>query len=158
MKIEVSAALGKGPSKKTAFDSALAEVDMHNYNLVEFSSVIPPNAEVEVVESVEKSFVTGSAVSVVLSVDYSTPKDDRSAYAELCWNQSRSGSGYFIESTDGESVSKEELDHIESNREQSFISRPESVASVSGNTDEYNCSIVLGVYGRIDTEYNESPY
>lgn len=158
MKIEVSSASAEGPSRKTAFDSALAEVDMHNYNLVEFSSVIPPSAEVEVVESVNQSFVTGSAVSVVLSIDYSTPNDDEAAYAELCWNQSESGSGYFIESTNGEKVTQEELDHIESNREQSFTSRPESVAAISDNTDEYNCSIVVGVYGRIETEYNESPY
>lgn len=158
MKIEVASATSKGSSRKTTFDSALKKIDMHNYNLVELSSVVPPSADIETVESIGQSFTTGSVVSVVSSVDYSEPESNESAYAELYWNQSEFGSGYFIESEDGKEVTDEQLDRMESNRSQDFQSKPSQLASISSNTDSYNCSLVIAVFGRIRTEYKENPH
>ena len=47
MKIKVSSAVGSGPTALGAFDAALRNAGIENYNLIPLSSVIPTGAELE---------------------------------------------------------------------------------------------------------------
>jgi arginine decarboxylase len=44
--IQVTSGVGRGPTKLAAFDAALREAGVHNFNLLCLSSVIPPASEV----------------------------------------------------------------------------------------------------------------
>lgn len=46
MNIHIAKGSGKGPTTLSAFDSALNQVGIANYNLLRLSSVIPPNAKI----------------------------------------------------------------------------------------------------------------
>lgn len=49
--IDIRTATGVGPTSLAAFDAALVEARVANYNLVRLSSVIPPNSQVAAVDS-----------------------------------------------------------------------------------------------------------
>jgi arginine decarboxylase len=46
MQIHVGSGVGSGPTKLAAFDAALIETGVGNYNLLKLSSVIPPKAKI----------------------------------------------------------------------------------------------------------------
>jgi len=45
MKIEIVKGKGQGKTSKSAFDNALADAGIADYNIIELSSVIPPHSE-----------------------------------------------------------------------------------------------------------------
>jgi arginine decarboxylase len=47
MLIKISSGVGTGPTALGAFDAALRNAGIENYNLISLSSVIPPAAELE---------------------------------------------------------------------------------------------------------------
>lgn len=50
MTIKVARGAGKASTPLSAFDAALKDAGVYNYNLITLSSVIPPNSKVEKVE------------------------------------------------------------------------------------------------------------
>ena len=46
MQIHIGSGIGTGPTTMAAFDSALNEVGICNYNLIYLSSIVPPKAEI----------------------------------------------------------------------------------------------------------------
>jgi arginine decarboxylase len=48
MEINVTAGIGSGPTTLAAFDAALNDAGVANYNIIALSSVIPPNSEIKV--------------------------------------------------------------------------------------------------------------
>lgn len=46
MKITVTSGIGKGETTLSAFDNALKDAGVYNYNLIKLSSVIPPNSKI----------------------------------------------------------------------------------------------------------------
>lgn len=67
MKIRIVWGRSEGPTRVSAFDSALCEAGIHNLNLIQLSSIIPPKAEVIEVGRVEQKEQVGSIGKVVLA-------------------------------------------------------------------------------------------
>jgi arginine decarboxylase (EC 4.1.1.19) len=58
---------GVGPTEKAAFDAALADAGLHQYNLRRLSSVIPADVTVESTGTAPELGPTGNVLDVVLA-------------------------------------------------------------------------------------------
>jgi arginine decarboxylase len=67
MRVHVVSGLGRGPTETAAYDAALADAGVHNYNLVPVSSVLPADAAVESVDTVPSLGPAGARLTVVQS-------------------------------------------------------------------------------------------
>lgn len=103
--IEIVYGTGEGPTTLSAFDSALADGGIHNYNLVELSSVIPKDTEIINTGKHEEKWNVGDLVAVVLSENTSSIKGNTIA-AGIGWATAEEG-GVFFEIT-GENISEVE--------------------------------------------------
>lgn len=96
MIINITKGVGKGRTKISAFDNALNNAGIANYNLIYLSSIIPTNASV-CKQKIEPSKNMGNRLYVVLSHAYvSTPGEW--AWAGLGWIVHPNG-GIFVEAT-----------------------------------------------------------
>jgi arginine decarboxylase len=102
MPIELVWGTGAGRTELGAFDAALSDANVHNYNLIELSSIVPEGATVERVGSLEPGrWTTGDLLAVVLASNTSATEGDRIA-AGLGWELAEEG-GVFVEN-DAETV------------------------------------------------------
>jgi arginine decarboxylase len=85
------------PTALSSFDAALAEANVHNYNLVSLSSVIPAEPPVERVGTAPDLGPAGEGLTVVQSYETVDPGSDDPAVAGLGWLRSESGRGIFYE-------------------------------------------------------------
>lgn len=99
MKIVVCSGSGTGDTKLSAFDNALKNAGVYNYNLIKLSSVIPPNSElvIEKYKSPENEF--GDRLYVVCAEER-TDLVGRSIAAGIGWYQWGDGRGVFAEHHD----------------------------------------------------------
>ena len=101
MKIYLASGLGSGPTKLSAFDSALNHAGVANYNLLRLSSVIPPKSEIISSDSPIPMEVMpggwGDRLYVVMAEErVDTPNVE--AWAGIGWVQEKeSGKGLFVE-------------------------------------------------------------
>ena len=66
---------GPHPYETFSFDSALLAAKIENFNIVPYSSVLPPGLSIVAIESVESSFYHGAVLEVILAqigITYST--------------------------------------------------------------------------------------
>jgi arginine decarboxylase len=94
--IHISTGVGAGPTDLAAYDAALAAVNVHDYNLVAVSSVIPPGATIRQVEEIPPLGAAGGRLFVVESV--AVDAGDVPVAAILGWTD-REGQGLFYEAT-----------------------------------------------------------
>jgi Uncharacterized conserved protein len=92
--IHISTGVGAGPTDLAAYDAALAAANVHEYNLVSVSSVIPPGATVRRVETIPPLGAAGEQLFVVESV--AIDAGDKPVAAVLGWTD-REGQGLFYE-------------------------------------------------------------
>lgn len=99
MKIQLSSAIGTGPTRLSAFDDALLKTGTANYNLIRLSSVIPPGSEIKVYP---KKIQTepgqwGDRLYVVMAEERThTPNTE--AWAGIGWVQDKkTGKGLLVE-------------------------------------------------------------
>jgi arginine decarboxylase len=96
MSIEVVWGTGAARTELGAFDAALSDANVHNYNLVELSSIVPEGATVERVGALDPGrWATGDLVAVVLASRTSSTPGERVA-AGLGWELAAEG-GVFVE-------------------------------------------------------------
>jgi arginine decarboxylase len=96
MPIEVVWGTGSGGTELGAFDAALSDANVHNYNLVELSSIVPEGAAVECVDALEPGrWTTGDLLAVVLASNTSSTEGEQIA-AGLGWELAAEG-GVFME-------------------------------------------------------------
>jgi len=97
MQIKITSGVGSGPTALGAFDAALRNAGIENYNLIPLSSVIPPGAEILRVRPTVRSSEYGHRLYVVMARhDASEPGEE--AWAGLGWTQEpESGRGLFVE-------------------------------------------------------------
>ncbi|WP_435066576.1 pyruvoyl-dependent arginine decarboxylase [Haloplanus sp. C73] len=96
MPVELVWGTGTATTELGAFDAALSEANVHNYNLVELSSIVPEGATVDCVGELEPGrWTTGDLVAAVLASNTSTESGDRIA-AGLGWELADEG-GVFME-------------------------------------------------------------
>ncbi|MHA2271723.1 MAG: pyruvoyl-dependent arginine decarboxylase [Candidatus Hodarchaeales archaeon] len=163
--ITVVKATGIGSTAKSAFDAALHQVNIHNFNLLPLSSVIPPNTKVVRRERFQRAPLPGSMQPVVMAnITYSEPGEQISA--GVGWRQAREG-GIFVEVNlrDSQEVLLEELRagvmEIASHREWEWIGDPEfeTAEIIVPDNGKWASALVCAVYewvqvwgGILDTE------
>ena len=97
MLIKVTAAVGSGPTALAAFDAALRNSGIENYNLIALSSVIPVGATVERACFYSPAREYGHRLYVVIARSDASQIGEE-AWAGLGWTQEpESGRGLFVE-------------------------------------------------------------
>lgn len=96
MNITIMSGKGYGKTPLSAFDAALKDAGIYNYNLITMSSIIPPGSKIK-----EKKFVTpddeyGNKLYVVKS-EIRTRESGKFIGAALGWYQLPDGRGVFVE-------------------------------------------------------------
>jgi len=144
---------GAGPTAMAAYDDALAAANVHNYNLVAVSSVVPATASIEAVGEAPDLGPAGERLTVVEGRATVDPGSSEPAVAGLGWDREPDGPGIFYEAsgTDSDAV----LDAVEAGlaagrelREWSFGDRGHKLAVAEPDSKRYVTALVLAVYGR----------
>lgn len=95
--IALACGLGEGPTPLAAFDAALRDAGVANYNLICLSSVIPPGSVIERRKWVTPREDWGRRLYCVLS-EMREDRPGRSAHAGIGWvRDAQSGAGLFVE-------------------------------------------------------------
>jgi arginine decarboxylase len=149
MQIRVVTGTDTGPTAVAAYDAALADAGVHNYNITTVSSVIPEGSTVEVLDSAPDLGPVGERLTVVEA--RATSEEGEGAAAGLGWTTTGSGRGLFYEATgsDTETVRERVVAGLESGRalrEWSFVDEDIVTARAAGE-EPYATAVVLGIYG-----------
>ncbi|MBP6930022.1 pyruvoyl-dependent arginine decarboxylase [Patescibacteria group bacterium] len=95
--ITISSGQGEGSTKLAAFDAALWDAGVANYNLIKLSSVIPPNSKLIIGSPGNpRGKKVGERLYVVLA-EKREDKAGEEAWAGLGWVQAKNGHGLFVE-------------------------------------------------------------
>lgn len=153
MKIRVTWGSGEGDTKKAAFDMALWDAGIANYNLIELSSVIPEGSDIVVgkADMNGRSHEHGHKLYVVLSCKYQESAGGN-AVAGVGWMLTKSDykKGLFVEIT-GEDEDKvrddilKSLGAMASYRPEEYGEPAMKVTSSTCN-GRISCSLVAAVY------------
>jgi arginine decarboxylase len=141
---------GRGPTEVAAYDAALADANLHNYNLVHVSSIIPAGAEVEAPGDAPDLGPAGDRVTVVEAA--ASKAGPSVVSAGLGWATGE-GPGLFYEAaggTDAETVEtrvREGLDAGQALRDWSIADVSVRTVTIEAEAGEYAAAVVLGVYG-----------
>ena len=149
------------PTKMAAYDAALADAGIENYNLVTVSSVIPADATVEAVGTAPDLGPVGDRLTVVQA--YGTLEGEGSASASLAWAQSEGGTGpgLFYEfggAVEPETAHTRALEGLEAGqslREWDFGLEEASVRteSATGDGRGWTAAVVAAVYGESESMF-----
>jgi arginine decarboxylase len=154
---------GVGPTALSAYDAALADAGLHNYNLVTVTSVIPAGAPLEVVGTAPDLGPVGGRLAIVegrgtvspATADRDADAGDATAgraAAALAWARDDEGRGLFYEAdgTDSEhvrEVAERGLRRGGKLREWSLGDRETVVRTTPARREAHACVVVCGVYG-----------
>lgn len=152
--IRLGSGVGRARTKLAAFDAALLDVGVANFNLVRLSSVIPPGTRLEVCSGpVDPAGQWGDRLYVVVA-EWRTDVPGAQAWAGIGWMQSPlGGQGLFVEH-EGESEAEVRSD-IEASLSELRAGRGEAGQElgpaqmlVQGVTcvDQPVCALVMAVY------------
>lgn len=97
--IRVAWGTATGPTAMAAYDAALAEANLHDFNLVTVSSVVPAGADVAVVGTAPDLGPAGDRLTVVQSRADREPGATEPGVAGLGWARSADGPGILYEAT-----------------------------------------------------------
>lgn len=148
--IRVVSGTGSGPTETAAYDAALAGANVHNYNLVTVSSVIPADGTVTKEGEAPDLGPAGHRLTVVEGS--ATVAGPGVASASLAWTTG-DGPGLFYESagpTDPNTVETRARQGIEAGlelRDWSIDGIETTTESTDADTGEYACAVVVAVYG-----------
>jgi arginine decarboxylase len=141
-----------GPTPMASYDAALADANLHEYNLVSVSSVVPATATIEAVGTAPELGPTGDRLAVVEGCRTVTADESGPAVATLAWARGPDGSGVFYEAggTEPDAV----VDRVETGleagcelREWAVTERGRRTASIPARPDAPVTAVVLAVYG-----------
>lgn len=93
----VTSGIGEGQTKLSAFDAALWDAGIANFNLIKLSSIIPPESKIKICHlknNGKNGF--GDKLYVVLAEKRESEKG-REAWAGIGWVQTKDGRGLFVE-------------------------------------------------------------
>lgn len=151
MPIRVVWGTGTAPTGMAAYDAALADANVHNYNLVSVSSVIPADIDVEKVGTAPDLGPAGNRLTVVEARASAAGPCHLSAC--LGWAETDGGPGLFYEEagkTDAGDVEQRVsagLDAGKELRDWEFVNDSLQSVSLDVEPGEYGATIVLAVYG-----------
>lgn len=96
MIIYVTSGIGEGKTPLSAFDAALKDAGVHNFNLIILSSVIPPKSVIKLRKFKAKLEDWGSKLYVV-KAEIRSRQSGMYIGAALGWYQMKDGKGVFVE-------------------------------------------------------------
>lgn len=150
--IHVAGGVGVGPTEMSAYDAALADANLHNYNLVTVSSVIPADGHLEIVDEAPDLGPAGNRLTVVQGEIVAGPDADSAAITTGIGWASGPGPGLFYEAsgTDPESVDAEIRRGLDAGcelREWTITDRDLKLSTVEPVDGSYTAAVVLAAYG-----------
>jgi arginine decarboxylase len=151
MTISVVWGTGTAPTEMAAYDAALADAGVHNYNLVTVSSVIPADADVEAVGTAPDLGPAGNRLTVVEA--HANAAGPRHVSAALAWAKRDEEPGLFYEvadDTDAADVEARVRTGIEAGmdlRDWSFGDATVRATSTEADAGEYAAAVVVAAYG-----------
>lgn len=150
--IEVATGIGRGPTAIAAFDAALREAGVHNYNLIRLSSVVPPASEIKVLGAAAKPpGEWGDRLYVVYAAQHASLPGEE-AWAGIGWvQQPGTRKGLFVEH---EGPSEEmvrtaitlSLDSLTKGRDDEVFGPARSVVRGAVCEGEPLCALVVAVF------------
>jgi arginine decarboxylase len=149
MQIRVVTGTDTGPTAVAAYDAALADAGVHNYNITTVSSVIPDDSTVEVLSSAPDLGPVGEKLTVVEA--RATSEEGEHRATGLGWTTTAGGRGLFYEASgsDPETVRERVATGLESGRalrEWPFIDE-RIVTAHTAAEESHATAVVLGIYG-----------
>lgn len=152
MEIVISTGGGRGATSLSAFDRALFEAGVANYNLIKLSSVIPPGTKI--LKGKRQKSITeeyGHRLYVVIAEAYADNPGEE-AWAGLGWvhHSDDSGKGLFVEHVGKSKKEVEDLISLSLNSMAEY--RPEERGQINIVTngivcqDNPVCAIVVASY------------
>ncbi len=149
--IRVAWGTGTGPTEMSSYDAALADANLHNFNLVAVSSVIPADTEVEEVDVAPDLGPAGERLTVVQA--RATCVGPGRVSAGLGWSTSEDGPGLFYEAadeTDPEEVAERVRTGLAAGRELrdwAFTDERIRTADVRAEPGTFATAVVVAAYG-----------
>ncbi|MFB6118804.1 pyruvoyl-dependent arginine decarboxylase [Halosegnis sp.] len=142
---------GAAPTAMAAYDAALADAGVADYNLVTVSSVVPAGASVEPVGTAPELGAVGDRLTVVQARAATRPGDEQPACAGLAWAVGREG-GLFYEASgtnpaDVRATVQDGLAAGERLRDWPIERRNDRVAVAEADSTDHRAAAVLAVYG-----------
>lgn len=143
---------GTGPTAMSSYDAALADANVHNYNLVTVSSVLPAGAALEAVGTAPALGPPGNRLTVVQARETVDPGGTEPAVAGLGWARDESERGVFYEEsgTDPDRVRETieaGLERARELREWTFTNEDAVVRRAGADADAYTTQVVCALYG-----------
>lgn len=150
-KIQITKGVGQGVTDIAAFDSALFNAGIANYNLIRLSSIIPPNHQIQIGKAQIQEAEFGHKLYLVYASEIQR-EIGKEAWAGIGWVlvEDGSGRGLFTEHEGGsreevESLIKETLSSMITYRSDSYGPiQSEIVGTVCEG--EPVCALVAAVY------------
>jgi len=153
--IRVVRGTGTGPTATAAYDAALADAGVHNYNLLTLSSVVPADADVTVVENTPDLGPAGGTLAVVQG--RATVGETGRATAALGWTrEGADGPGVFYEAggefdrTEARRRIRRGLERAREIRDWDLEGSTVEVASTGADGDSFVTAVVLAAYGEAE--------
>ena len=153
--IRVVSGVASAPTAMSAYDAALADANVHNYNLVPVSSVIPADATVEAVGTAPDLGPAGGRLTVVEAAAVTDGPD--SVSAGLGWSTGP-GPGLFYEASgaDPESVRATVAAGLDAGRDlREWTFEDERIETRTADppadgSGDYAAAVVVAAYGRCE--------
>lgn len=157
MKIYLTSGIGRGKTLLSAFDSALFDAGISNYNLITLSSIIPPDTVIKQQKYKTPDSEYGHRLYLVMSENRSR-ESGRYIGSALGWCQEKDGRGVFVEhrfTEDSEDAVRSQLEEevrrslsdLCRQRGYTFTSKKMKLKmSVAKVVDGPTCTLVAAVY------------
>ena len=148
MEIVLTAGVGNGPTALAAFDGALQDAGIANYNLIPLSSVIPIGARIVERRPEHRPDHYGWRLYVVLSVAHT--EHSGAAYAGLGWMQTKDGRGLLVEHHGGSAEEVHQritssLTHMRKGRAYQYGDSAEKIIGTTADRMP-SCAVVAAVF------------
>jgi arginine decarboxylase len=147
--IYVVGGAGSAPTEMASYDAALAAANVHNYNLVAVSSVVPAGATVEEVDAAPDLGPAGNRLTVVEA--RATTAEAGTVAAGLGWTTGP-GPGLFYEASgdDPAAVRRAVEDGLEAGRslrDWTFDDERVVVTTAEADGEGYTTAVTVAAYG-----------
>ncbi|MDH5019223.1 pyruvoyl-dependent arginine decarboxylase [Halobacterium rubrum] len=153
-RIRVAWGTGAAPTEMAAYDAALADANLHNYNLVGVSSVIPADAGVDAVGTAPDLGPAGNKLTVVEA--HANTAGPGHTSAALAWAERGDDPGLFYEAageTSDDDVESRVTAGIEAGLDlRGWDADDPAVRSVTVEAEpgEHAAAVVVAAYGDSD--------
>lgn len=108
--IKIAKGTGTGDTKIAAFDAALFEAGIANYNLIRLSSIIPPNSQIEIGKYETPPDEFGHKLYIVYASEIQV-ENGKEAWAGIGWTLAEGGEGKGL-FTEHEGHSEQEVENL----------------------------------------------